>query len=276
MPDSRNASFWLTLPFRRLTAARRSTADIVIGGAQKSGTTYLAELLASQPGFYEPSIKEIHFYNAHWAKGTRWYASHFQLRSSSALQIDASPSYMIHPAVPERIRIVNPDAKVIFILRDPVARAYSHYQHNLRAGLEELDFADALAAEEGRIAADREAMERDPDVLGLSFALYSYRSRGTYARYLEDYYRVFAREDVLVLDSDRVFRHDPAEMAMLEDFVGSRIALDGREKLSTNSGRYSRESSATDRELREFYESWDAELVSLTGRRFSWMDEPAP
>jgi len=276
MPQLRNASFFLSAPFRRLTAARRSTADIVIGGAQKSGTTYLAELLASQPGFYEPSIKEIHFYNAYWGKGTRWYASHFQLRSSSAVQIDASPSYMIHPAVPGRIRAVNPDAKVIFILRDPVARAYSHYQHNLRAGLEELDFAAALAAEEERIAADREAMERDPDVVGVSFGFYSYRSRGMYARYLENYFRVFAQEDVLVLDSDRVFRQDPAEIALLEEFVGSRIALEGRDRLSTNSGKYARESSATDRELREFFEPWDADLVKLTGRRFSWMDQPVP
>ena len=271
MPELRNAAFKATAPLRRLTAARRSTADIVICGAQKSGTTYLAELLASQPGFYEPPIKEIHFYNGFWDRGTAWYASHFQLRSSDALQIDASPSYMIHPAVPERIRTTNPDARVIFILRDPVARAYSHYQHNSRAGLEDLDFAAALAAEDGRIAADLAAMASDPNEIGISFGLFSYRSRGLYARYLERFYAEVPRERILVLDSERVFRHDPTEIGLLESFVGRTIELDPSKRLATNSGSYAPESDETKAELREFFEGWDARLVDLTGRTFSWM-----
>ncbi|WP_188111226.1 sulfotransferase family protein [Nocardioides antri] len=272
MPRPRNTAFWATAPFRKLTAARRKTADIVICGAQKSGTTYLAELLASQPGFYEPPIKEVFFFNAHWQRGTAWYASHFQLQSSDALQIDASPAYMIHPAVPARIREVNPEARLVFILRDPVARAYSHYQHNRRAGLEDLDFADALAAEESRIAADLEAMEADPDVVGVDFALYSYRTRGTYARYLRRFYEEFQPASILVLDSERVFNHDPTEMGLLEAFVGRTIELDSTKRLSTNAGKYAREPSETDRELRAFYEPWDAELVELTGRQFSWTE----
>ena len=267
----RNAGFHLASPFRRLTATFRSPADVVICGAQKSGTTYLAELLAAQPGFHVPPIKEIHFFNGHWAKGTAWYASHFQLRSSGNVQVDASPSYMIHGSVPERIRATNPDARVIFILRDPVARAYSHYQHNLRAGWEKLDFASALDAEDERIAADLAAMERDPDEIGFAFGLYSYRSRGLYARYLERFYRVFPRDQVLVLDSECVFRHDPKEIGLLEDFVGRPVAVAGDENLNTNSGSYRSEPSTAEEELRDFFDAQDAEIVAATGRRFSWM-----
>lgn len=272
MPSLRTATFRASLPFRRATAGLRSTADIVICGAQKSGTTYLAELLAAQPGFYEPPIKEIHFYNGFWGNGRSWYAAHFQLRSSKSLQIDASPSYMIHGSVPERIHEVNPDARIVFILRDPVSRAYSHFQHNVRAGWEELDFAAALAAEEGRIADDLEAMATDPDEIGFSFGLYSYRSRGMYAQYLERFFKVFPTEQVLVLDSERVFRHDPDEIALLERFVGSRVALDPDAKLRTNSGTYAPEAGSTEGELRSFFEPWDVRLVEMTGRTFSWMD----
>jgi len=271
LPEIRDAAFWATRPFRRLTASRRRVADIVIGGAQKSGTTYLADLLGSQPGFYTPPIKEIFFFNAHWGRGTSWYASHFQLRSSGALQIDATPSYMVHGAVPGRIRSVNPDAKLVFLLRDPVARAYSHFQHNLRAGLEDLDFAGALAAEDERIAADVAAMERDPDEIGVSFALYSYRTRGVYARYLERFYAEFPRDQVLVLDSARVFSHDDDEFRRLEEFVGRRIVLDPGAK--TNAGNYTKESDEASRELRRFYKAHDDELVEVSGRRFSWMDQ---
>lgn len=269
----RNIAFWAATPIRRATAPLRSTADVIICGAQKSGTTYLAELLAAQPGFYEPPIKEIFFFNGFWGRGTSWYASHFQLRTSKALQIDASPNYMIHGAVPSRIREVNPDARVIFVLRDPVARAYSHFQHNLRSGWEKLDFPAALAAEEGRIAADLEAMERDPDEIGITFGLYSYRSRGLYARYLERFYDVFPRDQVLVLDSEKVFAHDPTECALLEGFLGRPVTFDVTGAVRTNSGKYARETSDTDKELREFFEPWDARLVEITGRRFSWMDQ---
>jgi hypothetical protein len=87
-----------------MTAAARSGPDLIIGGAQKSGTTYLAEFLGSHRDFYSPPIKEIHFFNGHWREGTPWYQSHFQLRTSRALQVDASPSYLLYDAVPARIR----------------------------------------------------------------------------------------------------------------------------------------------------------------------------
>lgn len=273
MPEQRNAVFWATRPWRRATASRRKVADVVICGAQKSGTTYLADLLGSQRGFYTPPIKEIFFFNAGWDRGTAWYASHFQLQSTDALQVDATPSYMIHGAVPGRIRSVNPDARLVFLLRDPVARAYSHFQHNLRAGIETLDFAGALAAEDERIAADVAAMEKDPDVPGIDFALFSYRTRGLYARYLQRFYDVFPREQVLVLDSAKVFGHDAGEFRLLEDFVGRSITLDPGAK--TNAGNYAKDDDAASRELRAFYTAYDEGLVELTGRRFSWMDPGA-
>ncbi|KAA1421465.1 sulfotransferase domain-containing protein [Nocardioides humilatus] len=275
MPELRNAVFRATAPLRRTTVARRSVADVIVCGAQKSGTTYLANLMASQPGFYSPPIKEIHFFNLHWAKGADWYASHFQLRSSGALQVDASPSYMIHPAVPDRINEVCPEAKVVFVLRDPVSRAYSHYQHNKRAGWEPLEFPEALAAEDGRISADVGALEKDPNTLGVDYALYSYRTRGLYHRFLERFYDVLGADKILVLDSKKVFGGDAEEFALLGEFVGRPVPPEAGVGQRTNAGTYAPEagatSDATRAELREYFAPHDAQLVALTGRRFSWM-----
>ncbi len=272
MPLPRNIGYWAGLPFRRVTAGRRQLPDLIIGGAQKSGTTYLAELLAAQPGFFLPAIKEVHFFNGFWDRGPLWYASHFQMKGAAARQIDASPSYMIFAAVPRRIRDLCPEAKLIFVLRDPVARAHSHYQHNVRAGLEDLGFADALAAEDARIAPALQAMERDPSDLGIPYGLYSYRTRGLYARFLSAFYAVFPSEQVLVLDSALLFANDEPEVARLEDFLGCRLDLGPQEALRRNEGSYTAESDATRRELREVFAPWDAKLVEVTGRRFSWME----
>ncbi len=271
MPGTRNLGYWAGLPFRRATAGRRQLPDVIIGGAQKSGTTYLAELLAAQPEFFLPAIKEIHFFNAFWGRGPSWYAAHFQLRGSGARQIDASPSYMIFDAVPQRIRELCPDAQLIFVLRDPVARAHSHYQHNVRAGWEQLGFADALAAEDERIAPALAAMERDPSDLGIAYGLYSYRTRGMYARFLSAFHDVFPSEQILVLDSARLFSNDAAELTRLEDYLGCRLDLASQAALERNEGSYPAEPDTTRRELRAVFAPWDEKLVHLTGRRFSWM-----
>lgn len=273
MSRLRSSGYRAATPLRRLSAHMRSGPGVIIGGAQKSGTTYLAELLASQPGFYSPPIKEIHFFNGHWPKGTSWYQSHFQLRTSRARQVDASPSYMIYKAVPARIYAAYPEVKLIFILRDPAARAYSHYQHNVRAGLEDLDFPSALAAEVDRTTADLTSLEHDPDALGVRFALYSYRSRGIYARYLEEYYRVFPRENILVLDADRVFANLDAEINLLESFLDFRLDAVSRDQLSKNAGAYDPRPGAAESELRHFFAPWDEPLADLVGRRLSWMSD---
>lgn len=270
VPEQRTALYRAGTPYRRATAASRRVADVIVCGAQKCGTTYLADLLGSQEGFFTPPTKEIHFFNGFWDRGAGWYRAHFERRTSADLQVDASPSYMIHPEVAVRIRAVNPAAKLVFLLRDPAERARSHFQHNVRAGCEPLDFAAAIAAEEGRIAADLAAATLDPGHVARQLALYGYRSRGVYAGFLEPFHRVFPAGQLLVLDSAKLFRNDPDELDLLSSFLGREVRIPDR-AVRTNAGSYDREDDPVMAELRSFYEPLDAGLADLTGRRFEWM-----
>ncbi len=69
---------------------------------------------------------------------------------------------MMDPRICERIRAVAPDVKLIFLFRDPVLRAYSHYQERVGQGTEVLSFEQALAAEELRLAGELPRMLTDP------------------------------------------------------------------------------------------------------------------
>ena len=142
--------------------------------------------------------------------------------------------------------------------------------------MEDLEFADALAAEDGRIAPSLAALERDPSDLGIAYGLYSYRTRGLYARFLTAFYDVFPAEQVLVMDSALLFANDEAELTRLEEHLGCRLDLASQEALRRNEGAYTAESDATRRELRDVFAPWDAKLVDLTGRRFSWMEPGRP
>ena len=86
-------------------------------------------------------------------RGERWYRAHFDPQvGRRRLRFEATPDYLFHPLAADRAAALVPDAKLVVLLRDPVARAWSHYRHMVRLGYETLDFAAALDGR-GRSAA---------------------------------------------------------------------------------------------------------------------------
>ena len=112
----------------------------LICGAQKSGTTSLMEYLDSHPDIYIPSdtlykpgAREVHYFDENYTEDVDWYTWHFK-EAGKRMPGEKSPGYMYYPECPRRIHDVIPDAKLIFVLRDPVDRAYSAYWMHRRNG----------------------------------------------------------------------------------------------------------------------------------------------
>lgn len=95
-------------------------------GAMKAGTSLVHALLEEHP---EVSLaanrKEVMFFDRHWERGLDWYAGHFE--GAGPIRGEVTPGYLFDERAPERIRTVVPDAALVAVLRDPVARAYSQY-----------------------------------------------------------------------------------------------------------------------------------------------------
>lgn len=121
-------------------------------GAQKAGTTTLHDWLSGEAGVVLPSIKETHFFShdTRYQKGIDWYLSQFQGGKDAVLAGEVDPDYMFYPEAPGRIRKHVGPSKFVFIFRNPVDRAYSHYLMSLRRSIETLPFPEALDAEEKR------------------------------------------------------------------------------------------------------------------------------
>lgn len=132
--------------------------DVYLIGAQKSGTTTLAYLLAQHPDICMSNPKEPHFFATSWYKGLNWYRDRFS-NCEDAICVDASTTYSMAPLsleqnsrntekylqdVPQRIYSINPNARFIYLLRDPVERAYSGYWHHYTAGREQKKFEEAI------------------------------------------------------------------------------------------------------------------------------------
>jgi len=112
---------------------KRLKPRVLVIGAQKSGTTSVFKYLKPHPAFKPPTQKELDYFTLHHNQGNDWYAAQFprtpRFRKHAAT-LEASTSYLIAPEAPARARALLPHATITVILRDPVARAHSHFKHN--------------------------------------------------------------------------------------------------------------------------------------------------
>jgi len=91
--------------------------------------------------------KEIHFFDENFKKGIEWYEKFFDGWKGEKIVTEKTPAYFYDRDAPERVKKILPNVKLIFIFRNPVRRAYSHYWHNVRIGAEERNFEKAIEDE---------------------------------------------------------------------------------------------------------------------------------
>lgn len=264
--------------YRQLTAPRRRLPDLIIAGAQKAGTTSLFGYLAGHPGCTASLKKEVHYFDDNFARGDNWYRMHFPIGSTGSastaarrtLCFESSPYYMFDPRVPGLIRDTLPEVKLIFLLRNPVSRAYSHYQHSVRRAREPLSFEEALEAEPQRLAGEHERMMADFDYQSDAHRNYSYLARGVYVDQLIRWREHFDPAQMLLVEAERMFRAPQEVFAEvlafldLPDWTPPQFA-------NHNSGRYRASMSDETRgRLRQYFAEHNERLFELVGVRYDW------
>lgn len=172
-----------------------------IGGAQRSGTTYTYHLCADHPQveMAHPVKPEPKFFmNPNLvAHGLDYYRAHyFGQKSAVALYGEKSTSYIEVEYAAQQIATHLPDAKFVFILRDPIERAISNYWFSHKNGFETMPLNDAIYGETARAA------HFDPTKISVS--PYAYLKRGRYIDYLHMYERYFDRQQIHVMIYEHV------------------------------------------------------------------------
>lgn len=263
--------------FEILTGPARMLPDFVIVGTQKGGTTNLYNLLAGHPNVEPASTKEVHFFDLNFHRGINWYRSHFPLSArriaGRTLTGEASPYYLFHPRAPGRMASILPRTRLIFMLRNPVDRAYSHYQHRVRKGIETLGFEEAVDAEEKRLDGELERMLRDERYDSFAHQNYSYLSRGVYADQIPAWSRHFGEDAMLVLKSEDFFERPGEVFGRVLDFLElphwKPEILDAASR-RRHGERYEPMAPSTRERLREYFEPHNQRLYESLGRDFGW------
>src|SRR5712671_3244761 len=167
--------------------------DFIVAGAQKSGTTALHYFLAKHPNITMGDQQEIHFFDDDRTFATtvdyERLHKHYPLIAPSTIAGDCTPSYIYFKPAAERIWNYNPKIKLLILLRNPVERAFAHWNMQRYRGREPLDFFDAIREEETRIAGA-------PPIEARRFA---YLERGFYGRQIERVFKFFPREQMKVV-----------------------------------------------------------------------------
>ena len=172
--------------------------NFICVGAQKAGTSTLYHLLKQHPNICLPKEKETHFFlngSDKYDRGLAWYSNHFFNKcSQNSIVGEISPGYIYMPYIPKRIlKDIGKDIKLIFMLRNPIDRAYSGYLMTKRIAQEPLNFSEAILEEKNRIS-HSETYQK----------MYSYADRGFYAKQIEHYLQFFPIENMffIIMETD--------------------------------------------------------------------------
>lgn len=192
---------------------------LVIGG-QKCGTTSIHRYLDEHPDVFTGPVKELRFFsgesnspeaaltNGPPISDFEGYCDYFERGTKYQAAGEASPSYIFYPGTAERIHQYLPDVQIIAILRDPVYRAFSEYWHHWRIGRQlDDDFLSFVRSEE---------VDAVPQFGDLRDCV----RRGLYYRQLKPYFRLFDREQLLILFHEDLKASAQELMQRVYEFVG--------------------------------------------------------
>jgi hypothetical protein len=268
---------------RKYTWRLRPLPSFIIIGAQKAGTTSLHAYLSQHPELMAPKKKEIHYFDGiskqstktvlpvsdNYQKGESWYRSMFPIQFPFTKKIktfESSPFYLFHPLVAGRIKQKLPECKLIVLLRNPTERAISHYFAEVRKLREHASMRIAMQQEETILAPIIEAC----DYLNVDFRNYSYKSRGLYKQQLDRYFECFDQEQMLILQSEKLFSDPNNTMNQVLDFLGlKRFSPFDFQARNVGSNKLDIDPTIY-QELNNYFKPYNEELFESLNRRFDW------
>jgi hypothetical protein len=278
---ARRAAYWGLVSAGRPLYRARMLPSFLIVGAERCGTSSMYEVLRWHPAVFSAILprKEVHYFDYKHQHPLSWYQCHFPLRAGAAraarhagaapVAFEASPTYMCHPLAPERIARDLPGVKLLVMLRDPVARAYSSHVMRVGWGVETESFERALELEDSRLAGEAERMVADPAYTGYNWRHFAYRARGQYAEQLENLERLFGRDRIHVVDSADFFATPGRVYDEVVDFLGLPHA--GHPEFDPPRTRSrSPMPDSVRKALEEHYRPHDERLTAWLGHEPSW------
>ncbi|XP_051931963.1 heparan sulfate glucosamine 3-O-sulfotransferase 1 [Hippocampus zosterae] len=249
----------------------------IIIGVRKGGTRALIEMLSLHSSV-AAAQNEVHFFDweSHFQKGLPWYRSQMPFAYPNQITVEKTPAYFTSAKVPKRIHQMNPDVKLLLILRDPAERVLSDYTQVFYNRLQK----------HKRYQPIESVLVKDGEVnLG-----YKALNRSLYYMHMQNWLRYFPLESIHIVDGDQLISDPLPEMKKVERFLRLEPQInasnfyfnktkgfyclreDGRERcLHDSKGRaHPRVPPAILQKLYQFFHQPNQNFFELVGRTFNW------
>ena len=184
-----------------------------VAGCQKCATTSMHYLLTQHQKTFLPTRKESKFFviDERYDRGLEYYSRNFDKKNDEIAIGEVDPDYIYFKRALIRIKkhFDIHGLKFIFIFRNPVERAFSHYLMTYRRGIETKSFADAIDCEQERINVDF-----------FSKMHFSYTDRGFYHRQLLPFMEILRPDQMLFLLTEDLKSHRDIVLKKCFEFLG--------------------------------------------------------
>jgi len=248
--------------------------DFMIPGVMRGGTSSLFAYLASHPKIVAPNTnKEIHFFDCQYDEdNAKGYISNFPMlrNSREMLYFEATPDYLFEPGTPKNIQQWIPDCRFIILLRNPVARAWSHY-YNHDLGLYGIRLEDLRRMPE-QVTYDMPEKTKAPYTDETKFRILQH---GIYVKMLKRWFEYFPRENNLIIKSEDLFEDPHSTTKLCLEWLG--IQDNFRLPRYENFDFFKMKGMVTPKPLKdiaeaftEFYKPFNEMLYAFLDRDFGW------
>ena len=231
--------------------------DFLIIGAMKAATSAIYDYLSHHPRVIRRYPKELHFFTLYFDRGLDWYLSQFSpvrenLQGKPLLTGEASPTYLVDPEAPARVRKFFPNTKIIASLRNPTDRAISQYYHQVK-----------------RVQNEKRSIERafsEAELANIGKKPVSstehYIRNGLYAQHLKNWFEVFPKEQILVLDYHELETDPDRFVEKVFGFLGLQDFL-LRDVQPVFQSNYPEPPPEVKQRLDEYFQPYNEELEKL-------------
>ena len=253
--------------------------DFLIIGTAKGGTSSLYDYLMEHPCVGKSLTKQIHFFDRYFDRKISWYKVCFpfvwekffieKIKKKKFSTGEATAHYMTHPLAAERAFMVVPNAKIIVLLRNPVDRAYSHYNMEKAHNKEELSFEEAIEKEPERIKGEFEEMLLNKNNFGHNYPHRSYIKSGEYLEQIKKWATFFPKENIFYIKSEE-FNKNPSKIFNdVLEFLGLPLfKLQEYKKIRVR--KYEKMNASTRKKLIEYFKPHNRKLYDFLNRDFEW------
>jgi hypothetical protein len=264
-----------------LTSNFRILPNFLIIGYYKSATTSLYDYLIQHENIGKSSRKEIQYFSFSYWRGINWYRSYFptfftkrrieKKTGSKFLTGEASPQYIFHPYSLNRINQVLPNVKLILLLRNPIDRAYSHYNHEKNRGNEPLNsFEEAIELDDERYQIMFSKFKNN-EIKEFNSKLYlsPYIRMGQYISEIKILFNIFPKKQILILETNDLHKFPEKIVNKVLNFLD--LPLTNKIDYSkSNIGKYPQMNIKTREKLVEYYKPYNLELENFLNIKFNW------